>query len=110
MRIVLPEFPALRAPAGGASPRSPRPCTSSPRPPSPDGRSETLTPSPRRQVSVDSQSAPVEYPESTDEPSAIAASMAYRWEIDLSPGGRTRPATRVEGCTTTLCDEGIAEL
>ena len=35
-------------------------------------------------------------------PSAIAASSAYRCEMDLSPGGRTRPRTRSAGCTITV--------
>ena len=29
------------------------------------------------------------------------ASIAYRCEIDLSPGGRTRPHMRAAGCTVT---------
>src|SRR6185295_14393732 len=44
----------------------------------------------------------------SEEPSAMAANSAYRWEIDLSPGGRTRPRIDVAGCTTTDCTGGIA--
>jgi hypothetical protein len=32
----------------------------------------------------------------------MAARSAYRCEIDLSPGGRTRPRTRGVGCTMTV--------
>jgi hypothetical protein len=32
----------------------------------------------------------------------MAASSAYRCEIDLSPGGCTRPRTRVVGWTLTV--------
>jgi hypothetical protein len=40
----------------------------------------------------------------------MAARSAYRWEIDLSPGGLTSPRKRDAGCTMTLCDPGIIEL
>jgi hypothetical protein len=43
-------------------------------------------------------SAAVRWPAAT---SAMAASIAYRCEIDLSPGGRTRPRMRAAGCTVT---------
>ncbi len=37
-----------------------------------------------------------------EEPFAMDARSAYRCEIDLSPGGRTRPRTRGVGCTMTV--------
>jgi hypothetical protein len=43
-------------------------------------------------------------------PSAMAASIAYRCEIDLSPGGRTRPRMHVAGCTVTAKVEDMRQL
>ena len=40
-------------------------------------------------------------------PSASAARMAYRCEIDLSPGGRTTPVMRRAGSTTSVRACGI---
>jgi len=40
---------------------------------------------------VEWQSAPVEKLRMRVSPSAIAAIMAYRWEIDLSPGRQMDP-------------------
>jgi hypothetical protein len=45
----------------------------------------------RRQARVDAQSRAVEKFEISDLPRANAAISAARWEIDLSPGNRSRP-------------------
>src|SRR5437667_6025386 len=68
-----------------------------------------FTPSTRRQARVLAQSAPVEKFSSRVVPSAMAASIAYRCEIDLSPGRVNFPATLRAGRTITLEDESIVD-
>ena len=48
-------------------------------------------PSASMQASVEAQSAPVEKFVNRDVPSAKAASIAYRWLMDLSPGSFRLP-------------------
>ena len=54
-------------------------------------------PSARKQLRVDAQSCAVEKFEISDLPRASAAMSAARWEIDLSPGNRSRPFIELAG-------------
>src|SRR2546422_5001758 len=86
-RIVVPELPASSMRQDDFKPRAPRPVI----------RTVSLSrftsaPRARRQSSVLSQSAADEKWRSSLVPFASAASMAYRCEMDLSPGGSSPPA------------------
>ncbi len=101
-RMVVPEFAASSAMEGRSRPPSPRPTMSTERPScGPPSRSRTSTPRARRQASVAVASAPGANHVKRDRPSASEASSAYRCEIDLSPGGRTRPRTKRAGETSS---------
>src|SRR5205823_9393584 len=63
-----------------------------------------FTPRLRRQPSVLAQSAPVEKFSNLVVPSAIPPSMAYRCEMDLSPGRRTEPESPLAGRITMSLD------
>src|SRR3954464_13398314 len=63
-----------------------------------------FTPRLRRQPSVLVQSAPVEKFSNLVVPSAIPPSMAYRCEMDLSPGRRTEPESPLAGRITMSLD------
>ena len=63
-----------------------------------------LTPRACRQPSVALQSCAVEKFSSRDSPSANAAIIAARCEIDLSPGKRSSPTSRLVGETTMWAD------
>ena len=54
-------------------------------------------PSARKQLRVDAQSCAVEKFEISDLPRESAAMSAARWEIDLSPGNRSRPFIELAG-------------
>jgi hypothetical protein len=110
IRMVLPELPASSTADDARRPRMPRPATVIWRPPASSPVCWMSTPRARRQAMVEAQSPPVEYPRIVEGPRAMAASSAYRWEIPLSPGGRTVPRTRGAGCTRTVCGEDMAEL
>ena len=95
MRIVEPELPASSTLAGARQPSSPpRIVTRAP------SRS-TLTPSPRRQPSVEAQSAASEKLPMRVSPSAIAPRIAARCEMDLSPGSVNVPRTDRAGSIFT---------
>src|SRR5205823_354893 len=94
MRMVEPEFPQSRGALDACS-LAPFPWITT----EPLLRSHS-TPSARKHPRVLAQSAPVEKLSSLVVPSAIAPSMAYRCEIDLSPGKRTDPLTLVAGRIT----------
>jgi serine/threonine-protein kinase RsbW len=92
-RMVVPELTASTGDEAAQRPPSPRPVITTVA----GALRRIVTPRARRHSSVAAQSAPGEYPLITDSPSAIAPSRAYRCEIDLSPGTRTRPAARDAG-------------
>ncbi len=93
MRMVEPELPQSRLSFGGC--RCSRPSISM----IPSLFLRTSQPSCRTQARVLAQSAPVEKLLSRVVPWAIAASMPYRCEIDLSPGSRRAPITFLTGRT-----------
>src|SRR5437773_1686301 len=102
-RIVVPEFAQSSGPCGVENPRgeirSPHP-DASPR----AGEGETgdsLTPRLRRQATVALTSSPGGSPVITLSPSARAPRISARCAIDLSPGTRSVPATRVAGSTSS---------
>src|SRR5207249_4374801 len=68
----------------------------------------TLTPRPRRQPSVEPQSAPGEKLLMLARPSPRALKSAARCEIDLSPGTRTLPRTEAAGGTARSAPGGAA--
>src|SRR6187431_3194150 len=81
MRIVDPELPASKEPFGACRPRNPRPCTLI----SSSALSMTIpidSIHPRDECGTAAQEKIFQ----VGVPSAIAERMAYRWEIDLSPG------------------------
>jgi hypothetical protein len=96
IRIVDPEFPASNWPVGACKPRKPRPCTFT----SPSLFSMTI-PIAAIHPSDECGSAPEEKFFSVEVPSAMAERMAYRWEIDLSPGRRIAPPSAFEGAILT---------
>ena len=59
-------------------------------------------PSERKQLRVDAQSRAVEKFEISDLPRARAAMSAARWEIDLSPGNRSRPLIERAGVSLMM--------
>ena len=92
IRIVDPLLPQSRTCPVGCSPLVPTPSTWSTLS---DCRIET--PSEVRQETVVAQSAPVAKLEMVELPSARAAMIAARCEMDLSPGRRTCPTMRRAG-------------
>jgi hypothetical protein len=86
IRIVDPEFPQSNAVEGALNPPS-RPTISK----VPFCCFDISQPSARKQRNVLWQSAPVEKFSNREVPLASAASIAYRCEIDLSPGSRIAP-------------------
>src|SRR6266568_7430266 len=109
MRIVEPEFPQSSV-ALGVCNCSPRPWITTEAP-----FLSHSTPSARRHPRVLAQSAPVEKFSSLVLPSAIAPSMAYRCEMDLSPGRRMDPEIVFAGRIRTdfpcdICFSTITEL
>ncbi len=91
-RAVVPELPASSGPSGELNPPAPRPLTVMASP-----ERENCPPRPSRHESVDRQSAPGANPRITDRPAAIAARIAYRWAIDLSPGTCSEPVMARDG-------------
>src|SRR5579859_5516171 len=86
-RAVVPELPQFKRDVGAWS--------REPVIPTPDSRIvEIFAPSCRNTRALDFTSSPVSKPLSSLFPFANAASMSTRWEILLSPGGRTVPPTR----------------
>jgi hypothetical protein len=83
--MPVPEFPQSSGPAAGRS-RPPVTRTSPP-------RRDTPAPSAATAAMVRSTSSPSERPRAVVVPGASAPSSSTRWEIDLSPGVRTVPAS-----------------
>src|SRR6266568_1135554 len=109
MRMVDPEFPQSSAPLGACN-VAPRPSITT----DPLLRCH-FTPKARRHPRVLAQSAPVEKFSSLVVPSAIAPIMAYRCEMDLSPGRRMDPEIVFAGRIRTdfpcdICFSTITEL
>jgi len=101
IRIVDPEFPQSSGIVGSFSSR-PLPTTSTaPSSFGPSARRQ-LAPNPAMHPSVLAQSCAAEKFRNRLVPSAIAASIAYRCEIDLSPGIRTDPSTPRAGRMTSI--------
>ena len=80
IRIVEPELPASSTASGARQPRSPPWITTS------EPSRASVTPRPRRQASVEAQSAADEKLRTRVSPSARAPRIAARCEMDLSPG------------------------
>jgi len=91
-RIAVPELPISRSPSALARPCRPTPCTTTRSP----SRS-ILTPSCCIAWIVLRLSSPCKKPEMWLSPSAMAASITARCDIDLSPGTRIEPLTPVPG-------------
>ncbi len=91
--MVVPELPASRARQLPFRPSAPRPAIFTV-----SFSIFTVAPRALMQSSVLWQSAAAAKWRSSLVPSAIAASMAYRWEMDLSPGGSTPPVRCFAGC------------
>ena len=104
--IVVPELPASSGPAGERKPRNPRPTTvTAPRCVVVGSRRRAGG---GRRASTGNRRRARNSPGAT-RPSASAAMSAYRWEIDLSPGTRTRPWTCRAGDDGGGRGGGIAE-
>ena len=82
-RVVVPEFPQSRGSFGSVN-FPPLMTTSSP-------SSRIRIPHASRHLRVDITSAPVDRLDMRDVPSANAANMSDRWEMDLSPGNVISP-------------------
>src|SRR5271166_4359181 len=102
MRMVDPELPQLSGPAGSHS-RGPSPSMVT----VPRASCSTVQPRPRTQPRVLAQSAPGAKFSKRERPLASAASIAYRCEIDLSPGTRKLPRMLRAGRTRTEWDIGF---
>ena len=91
-RMVVPEFSASSARQLLLSPCNPRPVTRT-------VLSSTFTSAPNAfmQFKVLWQSAAAAKWRNSLVPSARAAIIAYRWEMDLSPGGSTPPESVLAG-------------
>src|SRR2546430_1906667 len=100
-RVVVPEFAQSSGPCGVENPRgeirSPHPDPS----PRAGETGDSLTPRLRRQATVALTSSPGGSPVITLSPSARAPRISARCAIDLSPGTRSVPATRVAGSTSS---------
>jgi hypothetical protein len=97
MRIVDPELPQSRA-ADGWSNSPPRPSIST----IPFAGFDISHPNARMHFSVLWQSAPVEKFSNRVFPLAMPASIAYRCEMDLSPGNRSAPVMFFAGFTICI--------
>ena len=95
-RIAVPALPMSRAWPAPASPRMPRPrtCTRS------GAGRRTSTPRARIACMLARQSSLGRNPLISLVPSAMPASITERWEIDLSPGTVSSPATPRTGCSS----------
>src|SRR5579864_3425287 len=111
-RIVVPEFAQSSVPCGVENPLPGPPpiggVTVKPLPWPPfwldwdgTGTGAIRTPTARRHAMVARTSSPSGKPRSVLSPSAIDDSISARWAIDLSPGTRSSPATRVAGRTVS---------
>src|ERR1700686_677323 len=96
-RIVVPEFPASSARQLLFSPRAPRPVILTE-----SFSIFTSAPNAFMHASGWWQSTPAAKCRSSLVPSASPASMAYRCEMDLSPGGSTPPVTALAGCIVSF--------
>ena len=93
-RIPVPELPTSTTPAGSCSRPGPPSTTTAP----PGGRRRPSAPKARHgRQGVRGRPGRSTGPSGWDRPSARAASSRARWEMDLSPGTRSRPCTPTGG-------------
>ena len=92
-RAPVPELPRSSGRSGSARPPTPTPSTCH----APSARRSTATPRSRSACAVASTSAPSSRPRMLLSPTAIAASISTRCEIDLSPGTVVEPLRRRTG-------------
>src|SRR6478672_6562144 len=105
-RIAVPALPQSSGDCGALRPSIPTPCTI---------RTEgsgisTRTPMAAKAAAVARVSAPSRNPSIRDVPSAIAASMTARCEIDLSPGTVRQPFSGVPGPAIQSCVDSTVTL
>ena len=86
-RAPVPALPISSTPSGSARPPTPTPHARQ----LPGPRRSSSTPMARRAPAVASTSSPSSSPSMRLSPTAMAASIKERWEIDLSPGRNAAP-------------------
>ena len=86
-RIAVPELPMSKGAGGGLNPCNPAPSIAA----CPSRGPSICTPMARNAATVASTSSPSSSPLTRDVPWASEPRITARWDIDLSPGTRSRP-------------------